>query len=253
MTSKQLDKFRTQLRDLAVRVQGTADSLEAQVRVPTGGEAGGNLSNAPMHLGDVGSEVYTQELNATLLENEAYIRDETLAALDRVEAGTFGKCEGCAAAIPAARLDALPYTRYCVRCAEKVQAGVAVNINDGRPRSWSVGSAPDGAEADAVRNDDRIPAVDREGRDRDALADTHAAGTPGGGTAVGGLAGTTLGDGDPADAGLEHAMGSGNFDVALEGEQDDATPYAGQSGGAVGGTPAGKRAAGGKSRRATKK
>ena len=86
------------------------------------------------------------------------------------------------------------------------------------------------------------------GRDR---ADSHAAGTPGGGTAVGGLAGTNIGDGDPSDAGLEHAMGSGNFDAAIEEDDAETSTYSGPSGGAVGGTPAGKRVAGGKARPAT--
>jgi hypothetical protein len=64
-------------------------------------------------------------------------------------------------------------------------------------------------------------------------ADSHAAGTPGGGTASGGLAGTNVGDGDPDNADLEDALGSGVHDSA--GEEEDRPPYAG---GAVGGTPA---------------
>jgi hypothetical protein len=79
--------------------------------------------------------------------------------------------------------------------------------------------------------------------------DVHAAGTPGGGSAVGGLAGTTVGTGSPAGANLEAAMGSGTFDAtdpADEGE-DEPEAFAGPSGGAVGGTPANKRARGGRS------
>jgi hypothetical protein len=73
--------------------------------------------------------------------------------------------------------------------------------------------------------------------------DFHAAGTPGGGTATGGLAGTNVGDGDPDNADLENALGSGIHDSA--GEELDLPPYSGKAGGAVGGTPAGKRAKGG--------
>jgi hypothetical protein len=46
--------------------------------------------------------------------------------------------------------------------------------------------------------------------------DVHAAGTAGGGTAVGGLAGTNTGSGDPANADLEAAMGSGTYDQEFE-------------------------------------
>lgn len=120
MIPEQTDRYHRQLIDLGRRVGVTADALEEAARSPTSGEAAGNLSNAPMHLGDMGSEVYTQELNATLLENEEFIRSEVATALDRIEAGTFGVCEECGRAIPAERLDALPYTRHCVACAEKL-------------------------------------------------------------------------------------------------------------------------------------
>ena len=68
MTADRLHKYRTRLRDMADRIRGTAAALEDETRTATGGEAGGSLSNAPLHLGDLGSTVYSQELNATLLE-----------------------------------------------------------------------------------------------------------------------------------------------------------------------------------------
>lgn len=224
MTATKTARYRDQLRTLAARVGGTAADLEEQVRTPTGGEAGGGLSNAPLHLGDIGSEVYAQELNATLLENEAHIRDEALAALDRIDAGTFGMCEACGKAIPAARLDALPYARHCVGCAAATEAGKAVNLNNGRPAVWASGLG-------ATRTDGANP------------KDVHAAGTPGGGGPEGGLAGTNAGRGDPADvANLEETTANGTFDQEAEGAAEDDGAHAGKAGGAVGGTPANKRA-----------
>ena len=44
-------------------------------------------------------------------------------------------------------------------------------------------------------------------------------------------------------------MGSSNHDVAIEKDDEDTVPYSGPHGGAVGGTPAGKRSVGGKVRR----
>jgi hypothetical protein len=69
--------------------------------------------------------------------------------------------------------------------------------------------------------------------------DRYAAGTPGGGTASGGLAGTNYGDGSPDDVDLEDAMGSGIHDAD---EEEGGPPFSGRSGGAVGGTPAQGRA-----------
>ncbi|MGF9763696.1 TraR/DksA C4-type zinc finger protein [Microvirga sp. 0TCS3.31] len=43
--------------------------------------------------------------------------DEVDAALDRVDAGTYGVCEVCGRDIGTPRLEALPAARLCIRCA----------------------------------------------------------------------------------------------------------------------------------------
>ena len=85
-------KFRTALEAYRRRATATADSLEAQARSPVGG---GELSSAPMHLADSGTEEYLHGLNSTLLENENHVLAEVDDALGRLEAGTFGVCENC--------------------------------------------------------------------------------------------------------------------------------------------------------------
>ncbi|AMV30124.1 General stress protein 16O [Gemmata sp. SH-PL17] len=232
MNKQQLDRYRKLLGELVDRVGATAASLEAEVRVPLGGESGGGVSNAPMHLADLGTGTFSQELDATLLENETYIRDEAVAALDRIEQGTYGRCQECKRDIGAARLGALPYARHCVACAEMLQSGRAVNVNDGRPAEWL------GEPGHESRTEKPQRVV---GRDLGAdSSDTHAAGTPGGGAAVGGLAGTTVGSGAINNAALQGAMGSGPLD---EDETPDEEELPAEAGAAVGGTPANKRLA----------
>lgn len=236
MNGRKIDEYKQQLEALADRVGRTAAALEEDVRVPLGGEAGGGVSNAPMHLGDLGTHAFSQELDTTLLENETYIRDEAVAALGRIDDGTFGRCTSCGKDIGEARLDALPYVRQCVTCAQAEQSGLAVNVNEGRPASWL------GAPGHEAKTDTPQRMIGRDlGADPN---DIHAAGTPGGGTAVGGLAGTNVGDGDPGSADLQNAMGSGTFDDDSGDDEDELPAEAGSSGGAVGGTPANKRATG---------
>jgi DnaK suppressor protein len=43
-------------------------------------------------------------------------RDEVAAALERIEAGTYGRCDNCGNEIPEARLEAVPSARLCVSC-----------------------------------------------------------------------------------------------------------------------------------------
>ncbi len=256
MNKRKLEAYRKQLLALSARLGGDITSLEDQARTPTGGQATGNLSNAPIHLGDMGTEVYLQELNATLLENEEYLRGEVIAALERVDNGAYGDCESCGQKIPEERLDLLPYARYCTPCAEKLQSGKDINLNEGRPRDPGdvYNTYDDRVEAriegaDYTSQDIEIDGADVIGASRRDRRDVHAVGTAGGGMAEGGLAGTNIGEGRPDNADLEDALGSGTHDIAIEEDVGDAVAYSGPSGGAVGGTPAGKRAVGGKKRR----
>jgi RNA polymerase-binding transcription factor DksA len=256
MNKRKREAYRKKLVGLSARLRGDITSLEDQTRTPTGGQAVGNLSNAPMHLGDMGTEVYLQELNATLLENEEYLRGEVIAALERVDNGTYGQCENCGQRIIEERLDLLPYARYCTPCAEKLQSEKNTNLNEGRPRNPGdvYNTYDDRVDArikglDYTSQDIEVDGADVIGASHRDRRDVHASGTAGGGTAEGGLAGTNVAEGNPDNADLEGAMGSGNHDVAIEEDDEDGVPYSGPAGGAVGGTPVGKRAVGGKQRR----
>ena len=44
-------------------------------------------------------------------------------ALEKVEAGTYGKCERCGKDIPEARLEAKPFAIYDVACEEIIESG----------------------------------------------------------------------------------------------------------------------------------
>ena len=101
------------------------------------------------------------------------------------------------------------------------------------------------AEIASRHRPDELPPNHR-GAPGSAAGDRHAAGAPAGGSAVGGLAGVNVGDGDPENVDIDAAGGGGNFDRDLEIDEESA--YAGRSGGAVGGTPANKRVVGGRDR-----
>jgi RNA polymerase-binding transcription factor DksA len=251
MNNGSLIQYRSKLKQLAERMRSDASAVIEQAREP-GGQGSGDLSNAPMHLGDRGTDEFLQDINATLMENEEYLVNEAHEALHRIDAGTFGRCEECGQAIPRERLDALPYARFCTSCAEAVGiSGSLARIN--RPVATVLNRAPSPADENlippetisdfAAHENPQFPDFDRR-FDVEYPGDSHAAGTPGGGSAVGGLAGSNAGYGDPDVEDLEDAMGSGSFDRRSPRDEPEQTPRAGRSGGAVGGTPAGKRTRG---------
>jgi len=64
-----------------------------------------------------------QDVSLALLENERQLLDQITAALRRIDAGTFGHCENCGREIARERLEALPYTPYCIECARRLNSG----------------------------------------------------------------------------------------------------------------------------------
>lgn len=237
-SSSATDKYRSVLQSLANRVGTDATGIVERVRAGTSGKGGNELTNAPLHLGDMGTDEFMYDMNATLLVNEQYIISEVRDALARLGNGTFGVCESCGKAIAPARLEAVPYTRYCVDCAALQDETPQVSLEEGRPHSPKDTLAPEGdMEEDRMRRGDSLEFPTSKVK----RGDVYAAGTAGGGTAVGGLAGSNEGNGDPAVAEVDDATGSGNFDIDDD-RVDDHTPQSGFRGGAVGGTPARKRA-----------
>jgi DnaK suppressor protein len=55
-------------------------------------------------------------------------------AIDRLDAGDYGICLSCDEPIPAKRLRAVSWARYCVRCQEALGAGAEREWNEVRSR-----------------------------------------------------------------------------------------------------------------------
>ena len=121
MTKADLESYRETLLSLRSRLTGDVSHLADEALRSTGGEASGSLSNAPLHMADLGTDNFEQEFAFTLLQNQEQALDEIREALERIRQGTFGRCEECGAPIPKARLQAVPYARHCVECARKLQ------------------------------------------------------------------------------------------------------------------------------------
>lgn len=117
----ELDEFKQLLLVLRARIRGDVALLttEALDRSEYGSE-----SKSPTHLAELGTDTYEQDFTLRRVENEQEVLDEIDHALDRVQLGTFGQCQGCLeagkppakSAIPKARLRAIPYARNCVEC-----------------------------------------------------------------------------------------------------------------------------------------
>lgn len=122
LKAPELEEFRRLLNSLRARVRGDVVQLTNEALDMDGGD-----SKSPTHLAELGTENYEQDFALRRMENEQDLLEEIDAALERIDAGTFGQCESCVSAgvstaksqIPKARLKVIPYARNCVECERK--------------------------------------------------------------------------------------------------------------------------------------
>lgn len=88
----------------------------------TGTDASGELSTMPLHMADVGTDTFEQDMTLGRLESESRELEEIQEAIKRISVGTYGLCESCQKPIPKVRLRAIPYARLCIPCKEKEES-----------------------------------------------------------------------------------------------------------------------------------
>lgn len=70
------------------------------------------------------------EISSQLAEVESRELARIEYALERMEVGHFGVCEGCGINIPMARLNALPYATFCIKCQREAERQGVTNPAD---------------------------------------------------------------------------------------------------------------------------
>lgn len=120
MTAKQLEGYRELLLEKLREITGDLSAIEENLF-----QSDGELSSMPVHMADIGSDSFEQDLSLGLMAEEKKLVKEILAALKRIEDGTFGICEGLGIPIELNRLEAIPWTRYSLEFARMVEKGQA--------------------------------------------------------------------------------------------------------------------------------
>ncbi len=119
---EELESYRDLLLKLRARLKGDLTQLTDEALHLNGPESSGNLSNMPQHMADLGTENYDQEFDLGLIENQQGTLEQVHEALARVSSGSFGLCLECEQPIAKPRLQALPYTAFCIECARKMES-----------------------------------------------------------------------------------------------------------------------------------
>jgi len=124
MRARELEQFRKVLLAKRRMLVGDVNGLEKAALENSRQDASGDLSKMPLDMADVGSDNYEQEFTLSLIETEQATLQEIDEALNRIENKTFGKCEGCEARIPLARLKVRPHAKYCIECKRREEQGL---------------------------------------------------------------------------------------------------------------------------------
>ena len=123
MKKAEMKGYKDRLLMIRVRMRGDIHAMANAALRKTRSESSGDLSSMPTHMADVGSDNFEQEFTLSLLENDEETVEKIEFALERIEDGVYGSCIECEGKIPKTRLNAIPYTSYCVKCASKLETG----------------------------------------------------------------------------------------------------------------------------------
>ncbi len=120
MTKKEREAYLKLLLKEKERIHRTVGSLKDDAL----GRGKKEIGGVPTHIADLGTDVFEKNLEIDLSNSEGRILGLIDEAIKKIHEGTYGRCEGCRAPIPVARLRALPYAKYCIACQrEREQAG----------------------------------------------------------------------------------------------------------------------------------
>ncbi len=116
VTKRETEKYRRALVD-------KKDSLSKEMlKNKDAGQE--NSEEITQDIADKASSSYTKEFLFSLSDGERVLLQLIDQALVRVDEGNFGMCTNCGNPVPEKRLDAVPWTPYCVDCMELSEKGL---------------------------------------------------------------------------------------------------------------------------------
>lgn len=115
LNARQLKKFRDLLLAKRRELLSSLGSMENEALRSGGNDA----SHMPIHMADIGSDNYDQDLKLGMAASERQRIAEIDDALKRIVDKTYGVCRLTGEPIPESRLQAKPWAQYTIESARK--------------------------------------------------------------------------------------------------------------------------------------
>jgi DnaK suppressor protein len=115
MEKKKLDSFKKRLETRQQELRRMVTRTEQDGRTVD--------DDSAQDIADRAASSYTKEFLFHQSNNDRQLLQMVENALSRIREGTFGECISCGKDINAKRLEAVPWTRHCIECQEKLEQG----------------------------------------------------------------------------------------------------------------------------------
>jgi len=118
MKKSEMLAYKEKLQAIRARLRNDVSAM-AEIALRKSGIEGSDSNAMPIHMAELGSDNFEQEFTLGLMEADEGTLDLIDAALGRIDDGHYGRCIQCDGLIAKARLNAIPYTPVCIKCAER--------------------------------------------------------------------------------------------------------------------------------------
>jgi DnaK suppressor protein len=116
MDKKRLESYKKRLEDRQRELRQNVSRTEQDGRAAD--------MDTAQDIADRASSSYTKEFLFHQSNNDRQLLQMVDGALERLREGEFGECIACGKEINAKRLEAVPWTRHCIECQEKLEQGI---------------------------------------------------------------------------------------------------------------------------------
>jgi DnaK suppressor protein len=116
MDKKKLEAFKKRLETRQQELRRTVNRTRADGRSAD--------EDSAQDIADRAASSYNKEFLFSQSNNERQLLQMVDKALARIREGSFGECIQCGKEINAKRLEAVPWTRHCIECQEKLEQGL---------------------------------------------------------------------------------------------------------------------------------
>jgi DnaK suppressor protein len=116
MDKKKLESFKKRLETRQQELRRMVSRTEQDGRTID--------EDSAQDIADRAASSYTKEFLFHQSNNDRQLLQMVENALSRIREGSFGECISCGKEINAKRLEAVPWTRHCIECQEKLEQGL---------------------------------------------------------------------------------------------------------------------------------